>query len=1000
MHDPAQPHHPTHIGSYAIEKELGRGGMGVVYLARDPRLGRPVAIKVLPAAFVADPSRLQRFEREARTLAALNHRNIAMIFGLEDDAGQRLLVLEFVPGQTLTQKLGRGALPLEEGLRLAIQICEGLEAAHERDVVHRDLKPDNVKVTPEGLVKVLDFGLATTRKTDDDATSSGSALTVAGMVMGTPGYMSPEQARGLPTDKRTDIWAFGCVLFELLSGYKAFGGETVSDCIAAILDKEPDFALIPPRTPGRLLELLHRCFVKDARRRLRDIGDARIELEDVLAQPQSGWFLPGPGQTARAGAVVRLVLPLGPEPGTTLAPALPALPPGPAPLPEFALCNALCRAISVSPDGSAVVFVAKSPRQLWLRRLDSTESRPIPGTLGAEGPVLADDGVRLAYFEGGRLRRISLAGGAPVALAPAPRPQGAAWDSATDLIYYIPDFGKPLMRVHASGSAPEAVASADKDAGEIALLTPEVLPGGRTVLVCAYSGDGFEHAVIHAVDTKSGTRRPLIQGGSSPRFLPSGHIVFSRGSSLLAVAFDADRLEIVGQPIAIEDHVLGHAQSGASHFSISEEGTLVFAPGIVCAESSALALAGRGVEAAGRAMQTDNKSVSAPAVGPDGRALVAQVLGSTDHLHLYDLDRPGAPGVKLTFRGDNTHPVFTPAGDQVVFRTTMNGRDEIAAMSVQMGGSEGVSSVYASDLAPAPCCTYTLAGKTMVAFVQTKPAAAASTSAAGGHEIWTVELGAPSSAKPLVQGPGSCWAASVSPDGRFVAFASDESGRPEVYIQPLSGGARRQVSTDGGTAPLWARSGGELYYRTDKAPSPTASGPDAAAGTATGPGVIAVRVAIEPSFMVGRPRGLYQGSIAPATRTSRQYDVVADGLLLVTRQLEDATRITRLSVVLNLSSELRKKAPPPARPGSSMSGIGGTIGAGRSSGFNSAAGVTGAGRTVSARVAAGPHGVAGVTSMPTIETPTPRQGTPSAPPTPKLWPKRSGEDPHESHTLG
>ncbi|HVU65302.1 MAG TPA: serine/threonine-protein kinase, partial [Phycisphaerales bacterium] len=270
--------HPTHIGPYPVEGELGRGGMGVVYLGRDPRLNRQVAIKVLPAAFVSDPMRLQRFEREARTLAALNHRNIGMIFGLEDADGQRLLVLEFIPGHTLTEKLAR-PIPIDETVRLAAQIAEGLEVAHERDVVHRDLKPDNVRVTPEGMVKLLDFGLATQQGTNHEgSTAAGSQLTHAGMVMGTPGYMSPEQARGLPIDKRTDIWAFGCVLFEMLSGYKAFGGETVSDCIAAILDREPDYSLIPARTPNRLRELVVRCLVKDARRRLRDIGDARIEL--------------------------------------------------------------------------------------------------------------------------------------------------------------------------------------------------------------------------------------------------------------------------------------------------------------------------------------------------------------------------------------------------------------------------------------------------------------------------------------------------------------------------------------------------------------------------------------------------------------------------------------------------------------------------------------------------------------------------------------------------
>jgi serine/threonine-protein kinase len=978
------PDTPSHIGSYPIEKELGRGGMGVVYLARDPRLNRPVAIKVLPAAFVADPSRLQRFEREARTLAALNHRNVAMIFGLEDAQGQRLLVLEFVPGQTLTQKLSRGGLALDETLRLSIQMCEGLEAAHEQGVVHRDLKPDNVKVTPDGTVKILDFGLATTRRADEDATASGSALTVAGMVMGTPGYMSPEQARGLNTDKRTDIWALGCVLFELLSGYKAFSGETVSDCIAAILDREPDYALIPARTPVRLIELLQRCFVKDPRRRLRDIGDARIELEDVLTRPQSGAWAAAPGQTARAGALARLVLPLGPEP-TTMAGGVGHG----ADAPEWALANAACRGLSVSPDGSAVVFVGKSPRQLWLRRLDATESRPIPGTLGADGPVLSDDGVRLAFFADGRLKRLSLTGGAPVPLAPAPRPQGAAWDHAADAIFFVPDFGKPLMRVGATGGTPEPVATPDKDAGELNFSSPETLPGGRAVLVTVHSAAGPEASTIVAIDLRSGLRKPLLENAGTPRYLPSGHLLFNRSSHLLVVGFDAERLEVVGQPSSLDDKVLGNSQTGASHFAAGEEGIIVTAPGAMTCETIALLMAGRGVEAGGRELSIDARSACAPACSPDGRWLCVQALGASDHLSLYDLQRPGSPGVRLTFQGDASAPVFLPDSQTIVYACA----GEIRVCSAQLAapGAAGAERVVASDFSPVPAGAYLDVDKTVIVYTQARASGT-------GQEVWCVTLGDPASARPLAQGPGNCWHPSVSPDGRWLALVGDESGRAEVYIQPVAGAAaggsgRRQVSTDGGHSPLWSRSGGELYFRADKTPG---DAPGAAPG---GPGIVAVRIAVEPAFMVGRARAMVHGAIAPATARTRQYDVLADGLFVIARQREDALRVTRLNVVLNAQGELRKKAPPPASAANPQRTIGG-----------SPAGVSQMGsglRTVSHRVSAvGPHAV---TSMPTVETPTPRQGVPSRPPAPpnppahppaQSKPVRSGEDPYESRTIG
>ncbi len=897
------------IGQYPVERELGRGGMGVVYLARDPRLNRHVAIKVLPAAFVSDPMRLQRFEREARTLAALNHRNIGMIFGLEDIEGQRLLILEYIPGRTLTDMLAR-PLPLDETLRLAQQIAEGLEVAHERDVVHRDLKPDNIRVTPDGLAKLLDFGLATQASAE---AATGSQLTQAGMVMGTPGYMSPEQARGLPTDKRTDIWAFGCVLFEMLSGYKAFGGETVSDCIAAILDREPDFTLLPARTPNRLRELLHKLFVKEPRRRLRDIGDARIEIEDVLSQPQSGWYQAAgaAGGSARAGTVARLSMSLDSN--------------GPVSGGELFLNNSARGAIAISPDGTSVVFVAgRAPAtMLYMRRMDGVESRPIPGTNGGDAPFFSPDGARVGFFADGKLKRVALTGGAAATLCAAPRPQGGCWD-ATDTIYFIPDWQKGLMRITgASGvggapAQPELVADPDLAAGELALLAPDVLPGSRYVLIASWSGSGaggsgYDEGLISAIDLRSAgsgqtlTRRPLIHGGCNPRYLPSGHLLYSRGGSVLAVAFDPEKLEVFGQPMPVEDKVLGNSLGGSSHFAAAGDGTFVCATGPIWEPSAKLLHAGRAGEPT--SMLQEQRAFLAAAVSPAGRLMCVQVQGATDHLWMYDLERPAAAGTRLTFNADNTCPVFTADGKRLAFRSNMSGRHEIYWMGVDGSGigGGGPELLYSSDRAPVPCC-FADDGKTIV-FTQQRAVGGAATqthaSAAAGAspvEIWGAPVDNQGAARPLVQSPTSAWGAAVSPDNKFLAYVSDETGRPEVYVQQYSAtagagsaGARRQVSTEGGAAPIWSRVGGELFFRA-------------------GDQIIGVRIAVEPTFMVGRPRVLFQGPSTPPTHQVRNYDLLPSGDFVVLRGQDDSAPVSSLNVTLNWFTELRRRVPVPQAP--------------------------------------------------------------------------------------
>jgi serine/threonine-protein kinase len=720
------------------------------------------------------------------------------------------------------------------------------------------------------------------------------------MVMGTPGYMSPEQARGLPTDKRTDIWAFGCVLFEMLSGYKAFGGETVSDCIAAILDREPDYTLLPARTPNRLRELVRKCLVKDVRRRLRDIGDARIELEDVLSQPQSGWYAAAGGPT-RTATMARLVMPLG------LGPA------------EVVLANTARGAVAVSPDGAAVVFVGgKAPNtMLYVRRMDGLESRPIPGTGGADGPFFSPDGSRVGFFAEGKLKRVSLGGGAPVPLAPAPRPQGGCWD-ATDNIYYIPDWQKGLMRIAgASGnvSAPEVVAEPDLAAGEIALMTPEILPGGRYAVVAAWAGggaggSGFDDALITAVDLRSpgGTaRKPLIHGGCNPRYLPSGHLVYSRAGAALAVAFDPERLEIFGQPAAVEDRVLGNALGGSAHFGVGGDGTLVVANGPLWEPKCAMlaARAGGLMGESAPAVQ-ETRAFVAPAASPVSKMVCVQVQGATDHLWVYDTERPAAPGVRLTFSGDNACPVFSPDGRKVAYRSTMGGKPELWWMGVEAGGASGAAPevIVSSDRSPTPCC-FADGGKTIVYTQQRGIAGAAGAvgAASGGAlDIWCAPVDRSSEPKALIQSPTSAWGASVSPDNKFIAFVSDETGRPEVYVQAYPGpAAKRQVSTEGGTAPIWARAGGELFFRNG----------------AGGEQIIAVRIAVEPTFMVGRARVLFQaapGSVVPATQTARNYDLLGTGDFVVLRGQEDVAKVTGLAVTLNWFTELRRRVPVPQAP--------------------------------------------------------------------------------------
>lgn len=878
--------------------------MGVVYLAKDPRLGRQVAIKVLPEAFTQDPTRLSRFEREARTLAALNNRHIAMIFGLEQaqtPAGpQQLLILEYVPGVSLGQRLSRGPLPIDEAMRLCVQIAEGLEAAHDQGVVHRDLKPDNVRVTPEGLVKVLDFGLATTTREgvlgDTGTTAGVSGLTVQGMVMGTPGYMSPEQARGLATDRRTDIWSFACVLFECLTGAKAFWGDTVTDALAAIIDREPDYNLLPPRTPTRVRELLKRSLVKDPRRRLRDIGDARLELEDVLAMPASGWHRTAdqPVSETRPRSVSRLSLPLvSPQGELTLAPSGRS-------------------SLSFSGDGVQMVFAAGHPvSQLYVRRLDTHEARPIPGTQNADAPIFSPDAQRAAYFEGGQLKCLSLSGGLGVPLAPAPKHQGASWGD-DGLIYFIPEPTKGLYRVSPLGGPPELVAGPDAGLNERAMLAPEVLPGSRHALVTVLPGSGFEDALITAIDLRTGQRRPLVHGGCNPRLAPSGHLVFTRGSTFLAVAFDPERLDIFGQPVVLKQGVLAHAQGGGSQFAFSCDGTLVYAPGGVWQPGADLLVADR--DAPWRPFTPERMPLVALASASMGSRLVTQVssAGRGPSMYLSDLSNQTAAPIPLATPGDASCPVLSSDGTLLAFVANHNGQPHAHVLRLDVPGSSAQVVLPPPGMVPAsvtPRAFCDRAGGTSLGVgvgFGGRALALTAADAGGQQSVLIAPADDPRSPRVLgvLEGVSASGVIDISPDARLAAFTMDVAGKPGVFVQPVGPGGqalRKQPSAETAWCPTWTGTGGELVFCTE-----------------TGP--VAVRVAIEPALMLGRPRPLAQSPAILPTSLARTFAISRDAQLFVAiRPCDDAPSVQSLCVVVNWFDDLRQRCPTPERTPSPQS---------------------------------------------------------------------------------
>jgi serine/threonine-protein kinase len=884
---------------YRLVEKIGEGGMGVVWRARDTRLDRDVALKVLPEAFTSDADRLARFEREAKVLASLNHPNIGSIHGLEEADGVKALVLELVEGPTLADRIAEGPIPLDEALPIARQVAEAFEAAHEQGIIHRDLKPANVKVKTNGTVKVLDFGLAKAflPEVGDADLSQSPTLTARatqmGVIMGTAAYMSPEQARGKPVDKRTDIWAFGCLLYETLTGRQTFPGETVSDTIAAVLKQEPNWSALPASTPIKVRDLLQRCLQKDSQQRLRDIGDARIEIEESLAEPSAA---PREGMAVRIGpswkrpvtwSVLGLLVVLSALTGGLTVWRLIRTPLSSPPLNRLAVplqsaapleSKTLHPAVALSPDGTHLVYVARrsDSTQLYLRPMDQFEATPIPGTEGGSGPFFSPDGRWVGFFADGMLKKVSLLGGSPLRICEVPSAmvRGASWGGDDTIVFsWLASMG--LLRVSAKGGIPKAVT----EAGSHSYLWPEILPGGRDILFTSIARGRFADARIGVLSLETGETKFLDVLGSNAHYAPSGHVVFARAGALLAVPFDLEQRESIGEPMIVVEDVMGNPSTGAGHFSISGAGDLAYVGGAVdAAESTLVWVDRRGKE---EPLPLPQGVYEDPRLSPNGQRLAVTV--NSNDIWVYDVNR-GTP-IRLTFDEAVEHePIWTPDEKRITFSSNRDGTPNLFwRLADGSGEAEQLTKSEYAHYANA----WSPDGKVLI-YTTTSDRI-------GGVDTWLFRLDNGMNdrkTEPFINTPHSEWSAKFSPNGRWVAYLSDEMGQAEVYVRPYpERDPKIPISTGGGVEPVWARDGRELFYRN-------------------GDKMMVVSITVEPTFIPSKPEMLFEGQYRLSAPGYPYYDVAPDGQRFVMIKASGVRSApTYVNVVLNWFEELNRLLP-------------------------------------------------------------------------------------------
>ena len=891
------------VSSYQLVSRLGTGGMGDVYLARDLRLHRDVALKVLPAALAADPDRIARFRREAQLLASLNHPHIGSIYGFEEGGGLHALVLELVDGPTLADRIAAGPLPLDEALPIARQIVDAIEAAHEQGVVHRDLKPANIKVRPDGTVKVLDFGLAKALERGAPVPAAiRKDATAIGMILGTPSYMSPEQARGKAVDKRCDIWAFGCVFYEMLTARRPFdpapgssdGGNQVAEVLAHIIYREPDLDALPPSTPEPIRRLLRRCLEKDPRRRLSDIGVARSEFDDAVVTPahveSRARAVPprrprlGPAWIAAATLLVAAIVAALAYSRSSLTESHPTVR---ASIPiaerfEFGILGQQ-PAFAISPDGTRLVYRTVGGGPLYSRLLNEAESSVIAGTDGALHPVFSPDGQWLAFFVGPALKKLSFAGGAVITVATLPQNvgaqgyRGATWSDAGTIAFSSSVAGG-LFGVPDQGGEPVPLTTIDRNGNEWSHRWPHFLPGGKAILFTVKSTNlqSFDDAQIVVRSLDTGEQHPVAQGNSA-QYVPTGHLVYARAGALYAVRFDVARLAVTGAPVKVIDGVMTHPDNGGAQVAISRTGTLVYAAGGSRTAERPLLW----VDRSGAARPVTDRAAAFwwPRISPDGRRIAVTIDGAFSKLWVLDVER-GTFTRASQLAGDQDRSQWGPGGAQVTFGVDTTGKGAVRLFTDHVDGSGNPAVIADNSQSSVKALGWSRDGRRLLY---------GTTGATTGQDVW-IYSAEDRTSTPFLQGPANEFSAAFSPDGRWVAYVSDESGRTEVYVRPFPGpGTRSQVSIDGGVAPVWSRNGSELFF-------------------AKGDTLFTVPVSLGGTFTSGAIRRLFSGPYS-FDEVNVNYDVAPDGqrFLVPGSRVDSAPR--QLELVLHWFEELNRLAP-------------------------------------------------------------------------------------------